>query len=171
MESVPIQENFEFLKGRIKIHPTTNVKLEVLDRDNAVCVAVFDYNMEYIYLVEQFRAGANTNTLEIVAGLIDEGEEPIQACYRELAEETGFYKEDIEEFYEMPIGQYVSAGYSTEKLYYFAVRLKKNATQKNQNLDVGEDIEVKKFRIDEVLKFANDSKTLLAILYFKDKIK
>lgn len=167
----PIEENFKFLKACIKIHPTTHVNLELLIRDDAVSVAVFDNSLEYIYLVEQYRPGSDSNTLEVVAGLIDEGETPIEACYRELKEETGFYKEDIEQIYSMPIGQYVSAGYTTEKLYYFAVKLKKDVVAKAQNLDLGEDIIVKKFKIDEVLNFANDTKTLLSILYFRDKLK
>ncbi|WP_067142148.1 NUDIX hydrolase [Oceanivirga salmonicida] len=161
-------EEFKFLKGKIKKHPTRNVNLEYLERIDAVCVAVFDNSMEYIYLVKQYRAGSDDNMLEIVAGLIDDGEKPLDAMYRELAEETGFYTDDIEKMVKMPNYQYVTPGYSTEKLYFYAVRLKKDAVAKKQNLDDGEDIEVVKVKVDEVLSSTYDMKTSLAIKYFKN---
>ncbi|MBP7140906.1 MAG: NUDIX hydrolase [Opitutaceae bacterium] len=41
-------------------------------------------------LVRQFRYGINAPSLEIPGGIIEEGEDPIQAGLRELREETGF---------------------------------------------------------------------------------
>jgi ADP-ribose pyrophosphatase len=41
-------------------------------------------------LVEQFRPGSGTVTLEFPAGLVDEGEGPVEAAARELEEETGY---------------------------------------------------------------------------------
>lgn len=43
-----------------------------------------------LILVEQYRFGTAENTLEIVGGVIDEGEDPIGAGPRELLEETGY---------------------------------------------------------------------------------
>ena len=43
-----------------------------------------------ILLVEQYRAGIDEPTLEIPGGMVDSGEEPIEAAKRELLEETGF---------------------------------------------------------------------------------
>ena len=43
-----------------------------------------------IVMVEQYRFGIEDITIEPVGGLVDEGEEPIDAAKRELLEETGY---------------------------------------------------------------------------------
>lgn len=43
-----------------------------------------------IILVEQYRHGTQTPTLEIPGGMVDAGESPREAAGRELLEETGF---------------------------------------------------------------------------------
>jgi 8-oxo-dGTP pyrophosphatase MutT (NUDIX family) len=43
-----------------------------------------------IILVRQFRFGANALSLEVPGGMIEQGEDPIAAGVRELAEETGY---------------------------------------------------------------------------------
>lgn len=43
-----------------------------------------------VVLVEQFRAGSGKDSLETPGGLIDQGEDPLEAGVRELLEETGY---------------------------------------------------------------------------------
>jgi len=45
---------------------------------------------EELMLVKQFRPALNGHTLELPAGLIDEGESPAEAALRELKEESGY---------------------------------------------------------------------------------
>lgn len=167
----PIKENFRFLIGDIKLHPSNNAKLEYLVKSDAVCIAVFDNSLEYVYLVEQYRPGADKNILEIPAGLIDKGEQPICAAYRELSEETGFYKDSIESIVQMPNGLYVTPGYSTELLYFYGVKLKVDAIAKDLNLDDTEEITVHKVKVEDALKNTIDVKSKLGILYFKEVLK
>ena len=49
-----------------------------------------------VVLVRQYKHGAGKVLLELIAGAIDEGEEPQQSAARELAEETGYAAESIE---------------------------------------------------------------------------
>jgi 8-oxo-dGTP pyrophosphatase MutT (NUDIX family) len=52
-------------------------------------VAAFTREGELL-MVEQFRHGIDRSTLEIVGGVVDEGEDPSDAGRRELLEETGY---------------------------------------------------------------------------------
>jgi len=51
-----------------------------------------------LVMVDQYRHGLGVTKYEIVAGVIDEGETPLQAAQRELSEETGFGGGTWEEF-------------------------------------------------------------------------
>lgn len=166
-----VKDGFRFLRGDTMIHPTTGITLEYLIKQDAVCVAVFDNSLKYVYLVEQYRPGANKNLIEVVAGLIDEGEDPDTAVIREFNEETGFRKSDIENIIQMENFQYVSPGYTTEKLYYYAIKLKKDAIPHEQHLDLGEDVTLKKMTVEEALNKSIDTKTTFSILYFKEVLK
>ena len=46
-----------------------------------------------IILVEQFRHGTQSPTLEIPGGMVDAGENPLEGAQRELLEETGYSSE------------------------------------------------------------------------------
>jgi len=48
-----------------------------------------------ILLIEQYRNGVDQLTMEIPGGMVDSGEEPIEAARRELEEETGYRAGDL----------------------------------------------------------------------------
>lgn len=49
-----------------------------------------------VVLVRQWRHGVALPTLEIPGGLLDPGEDPVEAALRELREETGFASDDAQ---------------------------------------------------------------------------
>lgn len=49
-----------------------------------------------VILIRQFRHGTQSVTLEIPGGMVDNGEDPLAAAKRELAEETGYGSEKWE---------------------------------------------------------------------------
>ncbi len=58
-----------------------------------------------IPLIEQYKHGAGRRILELPAGYLEEGENPLQAAQRELLEETGLSARSWE-----PLGTYVKDG-------------------------------------------------------------
>ena len=66
---------------------------EVFERGDAVAILPYDVANDKIVLIEQFRAGAiRTNTspwqLEIIAGMFEKHEQPIEVAIREAKEEA-----------------------------------------------------------------------------------
>lgn len=61
---------------------------EVVEHSGAVCVAPLTKEGE-IYLVSQFRYPKGEQILELPAGKLEKGENPLEAGKRELKEETG----------------------------------------------------------------------------------
>lgn len=90
-------------------------------RPKAVGVLLENVASQQIVLVEQFRYASlakttgNGWTMEILAGLIDAGESPLEAARREVFEESGYQIDQL-----MPIFTYfTSIGISDEQIYLF----------------------------------------------------
>ena len=66
---------------------------EIFERGRAVAVLLYDPHQDQVVLVEQFRVGAihsdNPWLVELVAGMIDEGQTPESVAIREAEEESG----------------------------------------------------------------------------------
>jgi ADP-ribose pyrophosphatase len=74
---------------------------EVFERGHAVALLPYDPRRDEVILVEQFRAGAYAANrgpwlMEVVAGIIDEGERPEDVARREAREEAGLEVREIE---------------------------------------------------------------------------
>jgi 8-oxo-dGTP pyrophosphatase MutT (NUDIX family) len=76
------------------VHPRSGVQLErlVLEAPDWVNVVALTAARDVV-LVRQYRFGAGRTTLEVPGGVVDEGEEPLDAARRELMEETGYAAE------------------------------------------------------------------------------
>jgi len=117
-----------------------------------------------IILVKQYRHPVKEVLLEVPAGTLKPGEDPMKCAARELEEETGYKARKLTHLLTI----YPSPGYSSEKLYiYLAEDLKRSA----QNLEIDEDISVVEMSLEEILNriregAIKDSKTIAAILYY-----
>jgi 8-oxo-dGTP pyrophosphatase MutT (NUDIX family) len=63
---------------------------EIADTPDAVAIVALD-SEQRVVLVRQRRVAIGGTLLELPAGLIDEGEEPLASAQRELREETGLH--------------------------------------------------------------------------------
>ncbi len=87
---------------------------EVVEHSDCIAVVVLDEH-DNVLLVRQFRYPLGKFLLEIPAGGIDPGEEPVDCVRRELQEETGYLGQKIDKlggFYSIP-------GYGTEYLHCY----------------------------------------------------
>jgi ADP-ribose pyrophosphatase len=95
---------------------------ELLQRGHAVAVLPYDPVRDQVVLVEQFRVGALETgawLMEIVAGMIEEGEDPQDVARREALEEAACTLHDLIPLYEY----YVSPGGTSERIMLFCARV------------------------------------------------
>ena len=87
---------------------------DLVQHVDAVTILPVD-DLGRVYLVRQYRIGAEKELLELPAGVMDPGEEPLTSAHRELREEIG---KDCGEM--IPLGGfYMAAGYSSEYMHVF----------------------------------------------------
>ena len=89
--------------------------MEIVDTPDAVAIVAVDAQERFV-LVRQARAAVGTSVLELPAGLIDEGEKPLETARRELREETGLHGgrwRELAAFWSSP-------GFENERVWVFA---------------------------------------------------
>lgn len=100
------------------------IERELLVRGHAAGVLPYDPVRDEVVLIEQFRIGALESPrspwlLEIVAGLIEEGEQPEEVARREAIEEAGCRLHELEHI----CTYYSSPGGSNERVSLFVGRV------------------------------------------------
>lgn len=134
---------------------------EVVRHPGAVCVIPITDEGEVI-MVRQFRYPFASPLLEIPAGKLEPGEDPLDAVKRELEEESGVNAEKIE-FIGMT---YTTVAFTDEKIYtYMATGL----TYRDAHPDEDEFLEIEKIPLGKLVDMVmageiKDSKTQIAIL-------
>lgn len=117
---------------------------------NAVIVLPITENGEIVF-IEQMRESVGKVCLELPAGMIDSGEEPLIAAKRELEEETGIIAKNI----ELLLDGYPSAGYTSEKIYIYLAR---EFEEGRVHLDETEEItSIKKIPIEKALSLISEN--------------
>lgn len=118
-----------------------------------------------LLVVEQFRKPLEKFQIEIPAGKLDPGEDPMTAAARELEEETGFRSNEL----KLVSAFYTSPGFADEKLYlYFTDKVELGV----QNPDEDEDLKVEAITLEQAEAYIeqgriSDAKTILAVYAWK----
>jgi len=136
-----------------------SLKRELFERGDAVGVLPYNPANDSLILVEQFRPGAVRGDsspwmLELIAGVVEEGESDEAVVHRESMEEAGCQLSDL-----MPVASFFpSAGACSEHVRLYCARVE--AAQVGSVLGLkseGEDILVHEVaRVDAMKLLAND---------------
>lgn len=143
----------KFLKFDTVQNPDTGRTLEYVDKKPCVAMLVVSNDGTKGLFVKQYRAGSKDYIYEVVAGVIEDDQEPIDAVYAELRQEVGVGKEDIEKI-DFLGSFYSSVGWTNEKAFLYVIRLKQDFKHKEQQLDEGEHLTYHWVDMRDNVKFA-----------------
>lgn len=122
-ENVVFKDVLTIEKGTVQDDAGNTFSRVRIKRQDASCVLVINTDSNTIILTKQFRYGAapktSENILEVVAGKVDEGEEPLRTAIRETEEEIGYRVK--EENMKYLVTCFSSPAYTSERYHiYFA---------------------------------------------------
>ncbi len=132
-------------------HPGSAVILPLISDDELV-------------VIHNFRPALDREIIEIPAGTLEPGEDPLACAMRELAEETGYRAGSMEPLVEC----WPTPGICDEKMRIFVAR---DLTAGATNFDAGERIRVATMGYDAALRAIatgaiQDAKTIVALLLY-----
>lgn len=134
---------------------------ELVRHRDAVAVVAVD-GEERVVLVRQERPAAGATLLELPAGLLEEGESPLQCAQRELREETGLHGgawEQVASFFTTP-------GFCDERVHLFTAT---GLDEGEPSPDEGEELEVVRVppaALAGLVTELEDAKTVAGLLLY-----
>ena len=160
---------FNVERGTFRHEDGAEVKRENVTHPGAVGIVVLDGD-ELIFVRQPREAVGIPDLLEIVAGKLDEeGEDPLDTAKRELAEEIGKQAAEWES-----LGSFLTTpGFTSEEIHLF---LAQGISDVDERPEVEEDeridVETRPLSdLDAVLDETQDSKTLIALYRFRDRLR
>lgn len=155
-------------KVRLELHQMEDDEgrrhtVEVVAHPGAVVILPM-LNEKTILLIRNRRYAVGQTLLELPAGTLEKGEDPMNCAGRELQEETGYLAgrlQIINSFFSSP-------GILSERMYAFAAYdLEKSTTA----LETGEEIEVQEAALDDAIEWCRtgsimDAKSIQTILLY-----
>ncbi len=133
------------------VHPGAVAVLPLLD-DGRIC------------LIRNYRIAVDEELIELPAGTINPGEDPLETARRELAEETGYQAARFERLHEF----WISPGILNERMH---LMLATGLQAGPAALEQGEQIQTLLVEWEEALAMVadrriRDAKTLFGLLYY-----
>ena len=141
----------------------STTKRETVIRGNASAILPIDNNGNII-LVKQYRHAAKRLTLEIPAGMLDDGEDPLLCAAREMEEEIGYKSDNI----TLLFSTYPALGFCTEIIHIYKAE---DLYAGKQNFDSDEFIEIIKMPLTKAVELIHngeivDGKSICAIMAY-----
>lgn len=151
----------DFHVDRAELENGRAVKRECVDHHGGVSIAALTEQNE-LYFVRQYRYPYHEVVLELPAGKLEPGEDPLEAGKRELREETGAVGTNYADLGKL----YPSPGYTNEVISLYACRVSERGAD---DLDEGEFLEVEKIPLEKAVQMVLsgeivDAKTQVAVL-------
>ncbi|MCX6055853.1 MAG: NUDIX hydrolase [Chloroflexi bacterium] len=152
---------FKVKKVNLSLPDGKRRNYDLIDIQNAVTILAIDQEQE-VYFVEQFRVGAKRTLLELPAGKVEDGEDPLATARRELREEI---RSDASQI-RLLGSFFMTPGYASEYMYcYLATGLFNSPLEP----DADEFLNLRKIPLTDVYEMIEngeieDSKTLAAFM-------
>jgi ADP-ribose pyrophosphatase len=137
---------------------------EVVRHPGGVAVLAVDGG-DRVVMVRQYRYAAGLELLELPAGRLEPGEDPLAAGVRELSEETGYAASCVK-----PLGRMIpTGGYCSEVIWLY---LATGLTEGDACPDAGEIVKTELVPFNEALRMVlageiEDGKTAYGIMKYK----
>jgi len=157
--------NFSFKTDTVQLKNGKQTTRDIVEHPGAV--AIIPIQGENIALIQQFRYAAGKTLLEIPAGTLEPGEDPLACAVRELREETGYAASNWDKL----LSCYMAPGYSSEVIHFYVAE---GLNQIGGTPEEDEDIEVVLKGFNEILAMIEentieDAKTITGILAYLTK--
>lgn len=152
----------------VRLPDGSSARREIVEHPGGVVVLALNSENQ-VYMVRQYRYAFSREMLEIPAGKLEPGEDPLEAARRELAEETGVRAERL-----IPLGPTCpSPGFSDEVLHiYLALGL----TEGEAHPDADEFLAVELWDFDTLIARVmsggiQDAKTINALFMAREWLR
>ena len=141
---------------------------EIIEHPGAVAIVPID-DQQQIILVKQYRSAINKTTIEVPAGTLGKGEDPLLCAHRELKEETGYQAAQIDRIG----GVYTAPGVSSEFITLYKAT---GLTAGQAATEEDEAIDLMRVSLADALQMIqdgsiNDAKSVSALLLVKELIR
>jgi ADP-ribose pyrophosphatase len=137
---------------------------EVVQHPGATAIVAIDGD-NCVTLVRQLREPARKNLLELPAGTLEDGEEPLASAQRELREETGLHGgrwEQLGAFFTTP-------GFCNERMHVFVAT---DVERGESDLEDDEDVELVRWPVADIaarIGELEDAKTIAGLLLYLER--
>ncbi len=155
--------SFSFRTDEVELPNGRRAVRDVVEHPGAVAIIPVLEDGRLV-LVRQYRYAAGKVLLEIPAGTLDPGEDPLECAVRELREETGYAASS----WEGLLSCYMAPGYSSEVIHFYVAE---GLAMVGGNPEEDEDISTEILSFDEALSMIEensieDAKTIIGVLAY-----
>lgn len=159
---------FDIRQDFLRLTDGRVIQMDTVVHNPAVTILPID-SMGNIWFIRQYRHSIGQELLELPAGVIEAGEDPLAGAQRELREEIGMAAGKLEKIG----GFFLAPGYSTEWMHVF---LGTDLTPAPLPGDETEILQVEKIPLREAIRRAEagdlqDSKSLIALFWARSTLE